>query len=73
MAVPLTIRHVLLWCQSTTLLENWGRILDYQPLIFEHVCHDALQYLEQQADAFRELLRAREKVVKVRRSAYLPA
>lgn len=80
-------------------------MLDYQPLIFEHVCHDALQvgpptpyihhtsrrwrgregvyadmvvcfwlvkYLEQQVDAFRELLRAREKMVKVRPIILLP-
>lgn len=31
-----------------------------------------VQYLEQQVDAFRELLRAREKMVKVRPITHLP-
>jgi hypothetical protein len=51
--------------QSTTLFESWGAVLEFQPLIVEQILHDSLQYLEQQIEAFRELLRLREKAVKV--------
>jgi len=47
------------------LFELWARTQEFQPLILEHILHDSLHYLEQQIEALRELIKGRDKALKV--------
>ena len=49
---------------SATTLEGWGKVLSFEPTIIESVVYAGVTYLNQQVDAFKNLIKLRDASIR---------